>query len=137
MDRLRDEIVGLVKQPEFWQTATYQIDPLEINAQEIAFRTARLSSLKTKLDVLPKEHNACIQQNKTIRSLYFPEIRRRWSHIPHADEASNAWVFDEERTPFVEWLNSKEKSDGLFCITGRVCDEPFALNENTEILIIE
>ncbi|CAG5152839.1 uncharacterized protein ALTATR162_LOCUS2933 [Alternaria atra] len=119
MDMLRDEILDLVQQTGAQQTGTYQIDPLEFDTQEIALRTAQLSSLRTKLEVFPKEHHACIQQNRVIESLYFEEIRRRWNQIPHADEASNAWVFDNTLTPFNHRLSSKEASDGLFCITGR------------------
>jgi hypothetical protein len=113
-------LLDIVHQTGAQQADTYQIDPREIDAQEITLRIAQLSSLKTKFEVLPKEHQACIQQNKVIRSLYFPVIRRRWSQIPHADEASNAWVFDDTLTPFNDWLGSKKDSDGLFCITGRV-----------------
>lgn len=137
MDMLRDEILDLVQQMGAQQTGTYQIDPLEFDTQEIALRTAQLSSLRTKLEVFPKEHHACIQQNRVIESLYFEEIRRRWNQIPHADEASNAWVFDNTLTPFNHWLSSKEASDGLFCITGRVCYKPVVSHNDACVLIFE
>lgn len=81
-------------------------------------KAARLTSLKTKLDTLEKEHLICDKQSKVIESLYFPELHRRWSRIPEASQETNAWLFDTELTSFMHWL---ELQDGIYWITGKVC----------------
>ena len=81
-------------------------------------KAAQLTSLKTKLDTLEKEHSICDKQSKVIESLYFPELHRRWSQISEANEATNAWIFDPKLTSFMHWL---ELQDGIYWITGKVC----------------
>jgi hypothetical protein len=105
LDEIRKEILSLVGQNRTDESAT---------------QMAQLASLKTKLDALGKEHLACLKQNAVIRSLYFPVLRRRWSQIPHADRASNLWIFDASKIAFKTWLEDANNDDGLFCITGRV-----------------
>ncbi|KAI0414753.1 hypothetical protein F5X98DRAFT_348474 [Xylaria grammica] len=84
-----------------------------------ATQLAQLTSLKTKLEVLQQERDVCTRQNKVLRGLYFPEIRRRWIQIRDADRRSNEWIYDSRQTSFVSWLESKREEDGLFYITGR------------------
>jgi hypothetical protein len=103
MDLIHSEILSIVTQDRTGST-TNQI--------------AELASLKTKLDIMQKEHLNCIKQADIIRSLYLPVLRRRWNQIPPADRTSNAWVFDTSVTSFKSWLESTAPSDGL---TGRVC----------------
>ncbi|KAI1289031.1 hypothetical protein F5Y03DRAFT_378532 [Xylaria venustula] len=84
-----------------------------------AMQSAQLTSLKTKLEVLQQERDICSRQNKVLRSLYYPEIRRRWIQIRDADQRSNEWIYDSRQTSFVSWLESKREGDSLFYITGR------------------
>jgi len=105
LEQIRGEILTLVAQDRTSEGST---------------QVAQLASLKTKFDALGKEHMACTKQTAVIRSLYFPALRRRWSQIPNADKASNAWIFDASLTPFTAWLDSTDRDDALFCVTGRV-----------------
>lgn len=110
LDIIRDEILRLASNHQ------------ENDELLATTKTARLTSLKTKLDTLEKEHMIIDKQSKVIESLYFPELHRRWSKIQKANEATNAWLFDPELTSFMHWL---ELQDGIYWITGKVCfDEP-------------
>ncbi|KAI1572486.1 hypothetical protein PtrEW13061_011274 [Pyrenophora tritici-repentis] len=104
LDVIRDEILSLVQQS---------------SANSPAIQMAELASLKTKFDILQKEHLECVKQADVIRSLYLPVLRRRWNQIPQADQLSNDWVFNTEKTSFKPWLESQENADALFCITGK------------------
>ncbi|CAE7208490.1 hypothetical protein PTNB73_07634 [Pyrenophora teres f. teres] len=104
LDIIRDEILSVVHQKPTNSPVT---------------QIAELASLKTKFDILQKEQLECTQQANVVRSLYFPVLRRRWNQIPNADRSSNDWVFDTEKTPFKEWLESKDTTYTLFCITGK------------------
>jgi hypothetical protein len=106
MELIRGEILSIVTQDR---------------ASSASSQIAELASLKTKLDIMQKEHLNCIKQADIIRSLYLPVLRRRWNLIPQADRTSNAWVFDTSATSFRLWLESGPHADGLYCITGRVC----------------
>ena len=104
LDVIRNEILSLVQQTPT-NSPTTQI--------------AELASLKTKFDILQKEHLECIKQAEVIRSLYLPVLRRRWNQIPKADRLSNDWVFNTQKTSLKEWLESRGEHDALFCITGK------------------
>ncbi|KAF2967776.1 hypothetical protein GQX73_g5820 [Xylaria multiplex] len=82
-------------------------------------QAAQLTSLRTKLEILQIEQRNCDKQIKVLKSLHFPEILRRWHQIHEADHESNKWVYDPQQTTFVSWLESQEKGDGLFYITGK------------------
>ncbi|KAI0975368.1 hypothetical protein F4678DRAFT_420102 [Xylaria arbuscula] len=84
-----------------------------------AAATGQLTSLKTKLIMLQKEQSLCAMQTKVLESLYFPELRRRWRQIQNADTRSNEWIYDSKQTSFVSWLESQDKGDIFFYITGR------------------
>lgn len=106
LDFIRDEILRLATNHQG-------------NGQLLATtKAAQLTSLKTKLDTLEKEHSICDRQSKVIESLYFPELHRRWSKIQEANQATNDWLFDPELTSFMHWL---ELQDGIYWITGKVC----------------
>jgi hypothetical protein len=79
--------------------------------------TAELTRLKECLGSLEEESKLRRQQLRIIRSLYFPELRRRWQQIPEADVTTNAWLFDRTKTKFLDWL---ESGSGIFWITGKV-----------------
>tara|TARA_R110002003_G_scaffold911_3_gene21836 strand:+ start:1299 stop:1886 length:588 start_codon:yes stop_codon:yes gene_type:complete len=87
----------------------------------IAYQIAQLASLKTKLEVLQKEHSMSVTYVQVIESLYFPEVRRRFAQIPWADQRSNQWIFSPDLTTFVPWLESTAPQDGIFYIFGKVC----------------
>jgi hypothetical protein len=89
-----------------------------------ASQTAELTSLYSKLVALNREQARCTHQMSILKSLYFADLSRRWSRIVDAADASNEWMFDRQRIPFMMWLESSDEDDGLFYITGRVCAEP-------------
>ncbi|KAI0521935.1 hypothetical protein F5B22DRAFT_643516 [Xylaria bambusicola] len=80
---------------------------------------AGLGDLKKSLEQFRKEQKLCAQQLEILKSLYFPELRRRWSQIPKAELRTNEWVYEPEKTSFLSWLESLEDGDGLFYITGK------------------
>ena len=87
---------------------------------ETAAQAELLLGLKTKLDALQEEQSDCVRRIKILESLYFPELPRRWRQIQKADQQSNEWIYDHPSS-FVSWLESQDRNDGLFYITGRVC----------------
>ncbi|KAI1175867.1 hypothetical protein F4777DRAFT_548909 [Nemania sp. FL0916] len=97
LDRIRDELVILIE-----TTGTLQ-----------------LANFRDKLEMLRHEQATCVQQIKVLESLYFMEIRRRWHQIHDADQRSNEWIYDPKQTSFVPWLESQNRKDDLFYITGR------------------
>ncbi|KAF2795555.1 hypothetical protein K505DRAFT_416360 [Melanomma pulvis-pyrius CBS 109.77] len=107
LDLIREDILRSTKQSQ---------SNIEMRA---ATQAAQLASLKTKLDILQREHSTCTRQIKVLESLYFPELRRRWYQIRKADQRSNEWAYDPQQTSLVPWLESQKKGDGLFYITGR------------------
>jgi hypothetical protein len=109
LDLIREDILLLIKHTQ------------QNGQTRAAAQAAQLASLKTKLDVLQREQSTCARQIKVLESLYSPEIRRRWYQLRKADQRSNEWIYDAQRTSFVSWLESQTESDGLFYITGRVC----------------
>lgn len=106
LDSIQDQIVRLVEQTEL------------AAQQEQASRLAQLVQLRECLASFEAERALRRQQSVFIKSLHFPEIHRRWDHIPRADESTNAWLFDPKKTKFLEWL---ESGRGIFWITGKVC----------------
>ena len=112
LNLLRNEILSLLTQHQ------------ENVALLVRTEATQLTSLKTKLDALEKEHLVCYSQTKVVESLYFLELRRRFSQIPEATQATNAWLFDPALTSFTYWLESQ---DGIYWITGKVCVQRWAL----------
>ncbi|KAJ3502479.1 hypothetical protein NM208_g16719 [Fusarium decemcellulare] len=85
------------------------------NKKDNANQAARLTSLGTKMASLEKELETCQRQTSAIRSLYFPEIKRRWSQIPGSESMTNNWLFDPSLTSFSSWLDG---DGGIYCISG-------------------
>ena len=59
---------------------------------------------------------------RVLGRLDFPEIRRRWDKIHATEKNTNTWIFDRQRTNFMDWL---ESGNDIFWITGKVniaCD---------------
>jgi len=106
LDSIQEQIVKLVAQTQ------------HAAQQEDASRLAQLASLKQFLASFEAERVLRRQQSDFIKSLYFPEIRRRWDQVPRADNLTNAWLFDSNKTNFLEWL---ESGRSIFWITGKVC----------------
>ncbi len=86
--------------------------------REEASRLTLLAHLKECLASFEEERLLRRHQSAVIKSLYFPEIRRRWDQVPQAEERTNAWLFDQNKTGFLKWL---ESGSGIFWITGKVC----------------
>lgn len=108
LDVIRDDILQLTREAQ-----------QNIKMQAMNHK-AQLLSLKANLEKLRNEQLTCARHIAILRSLHFPEIRRRWYQIERADRRSNEWIFDPEETPFTPWLESLQRKDNLFYITGRV-----------------
>lgn len=94
----------------------------ETSAMDPRIREAELQSLKIKLEMLENELTLCDKQAEVIKSLYFEEIKRRWSQIRKAEEKTNSWLFDSSKTSFASWAESKEVSS-IYYISGLVSSE--------------
>lgn len=99
-----------------------QKDILRLAADNRKAQGEQLTALKEHLDLLEQERITCQRQSSVIRSLYFPELRRRWSQITDADRFTNAWLFDPTRTNFADWLKG---GDGIYWISGKVRDTAY------------
>ena len=77
----------------------------------------QLARLNECLGRFEEERTRRRERTALIKSLYFPEIRRRWGQIPEADAETNMWVFDRTRTNFESWLRS---GNGIFWFAGKV-----------------
>ncbi|KAJ4012367.1 hypothetical protein NW752_008041 [Fusarium irregulare] len=53
---------------------------------------------------------------RVLGRLDFPEIRRRWDKIHATEKNTNTWIFDRQRTNFMDWL---ESGNDIFWITGK------------------
>lgn len=108
LDSVRDEIMRLTSQNE------------HSREKQLETQTAVLISLITKLNFLRNEHLVALEQLETLKSLYFPEFRRRHDQIPIAEHRTNKWIHDPNKTAFAAWLGSSQQDDGLFYIFGKV-----------------
>ncbi|KAH6637095.1 hypothetical protein F5144DRAFT_592057 [Chaetomium tenue] len=79
-------------------------------------RDGQLVALKEHLDSLVQESAVCQKQYRVIKSLYFPELLRRWSDITNADNFTNDWLFDSTKTNFLAWLKDGK---GIYWISGK------------------
>ncbi|VUC24312.1 unnamed protein product [Clonostachys rosea] len=82
----------------------------------LAGLVAQVTSLRTKVESLNREAELCRKQARTIKSLHFIEIRRRWDKIDEAAENTNAWLFHQTEVSFSSWL--KSDTENIYCITG-------------------
>ena len=105
LDSIQYQIIRLVDQTD------------QAAQREEASRLAQLGRLKEVLAEFEEERMLRRRQSAVIKSLYFPEIRRRWDQVPQADDHTDAWLFDPNKTGFLEWL---ESGNGIFWITGKV-----------------
>ncbi|PHH91795.1 hypothetical protein CDD83_10291 [Cordyceps sp. RAO-2017] len=101
LEQIKDEILRLTRSV---------VDP--------ETQLTQLNSIKTELRALESEKTICHKQSRIIKSLYFPELRRRWSQITDADQFTNSWLFDRSKTNFLDWLESQH-DERVFWITGR------------------
>jgi len=109
LDRIREDILDLAQATE------------QKSETRIADQIAQLESLRTKLNFLIDEHRTSARNVKVVKSLYFPEVRRRFEQILPKDQRSNEWIHDSATTEFVPWLESAAQGDSIFYIYGKVC----------------
>lgn len=109
LDQIREEILALLNQKQ------------QMDEMHIATQVAQLASLRTKLEILQKEHTTSSTYVRIIENLYFQEVRRRFDQIPVADRRSNEWIYNPSLTSFTPWLESSAQNDGVFYIFGKVC----------------
>ncbi|KAF5983799.1 hypothetical protein FCOIX_3015 [Fusarium coicis] len=75
-----------------------------------------VTSLRTKIDSLENERQACDKQIKVLKSLHFHEIRKRWDKIDDAATRTLAWLHDPSKTSFLHWLTSE--TNDIYSING-------------------
>lgn len=102
LDTLQQDIARLVRNQEQGNTAL----------------SANLASLITKLVTLSEDRALWDRQFQIIKSLYFPELKRRESDIIAAHIKTEKWLYVRNRTTFPEWL---ENGKGIYWIQGLVC----------------
>ncbi|KAI1362569.1 hypothetical protein F5Y08DRAFT_311690 [Xylaria arbuscula] len=107
LDSITQDILALTKQTQ------------EANEYQQIHRRQQLANLKAHLENLFREQAMCAQRIKLLKSLYFPELRRRWHQIPEAEKQTNEWIYDPQKTLFLSWLESQKDGDALFYITGK------------------
>lgn len=73
------------------------------------------SSLLLKLNAFTRERDSCVMRLKVLKSLYFPELRRRFTDIMNADDNTLKWLYDQSQTSFPHWLASQH---GIYWING-------------------
>ncbi|KAJ4059318.1 hypothetical protein NW763_006751 [Fusarium oxysporum] len=76
----------------------------------------QVTSLRTKIDSLENERQACAKQIKVLKSLHFHEIRKRWDKIDDAATRTLAWLHDPSKTSFLHWLTSE--TNDIYSISG-------------------
>ncbi|KAJ3572627.1 hypothetical protein NPX13_g4985 [Xylaria arbuscula] len=107
LDSITRDVLGLSEQAQ------------KANEHQRVHQHQQLTNLKAHLDNLFREQTICAQHIKLLKSLYFPELRRRWRQIPEAETQTNEWIYDPQKTSFLSWLESQNDDDGLFYITGK------------------
>lgn len=115
LDEIRDDVVEAIEKVA------------ARTEMELSAHGAQLANLQEILVKLKKELNTCDERATFIRSLYFKEIRRRWSLIPDAEWKTNAWLFDRTQTTFASWAESENVS-AIYCISGWVSFNSKALD---------
>ncbi|KAL1849363.1 hypothetical protein Daus18300_013294 [Diaporthe australafricana] len=73
------------------------------------------NSLKLKLNAFTREHDSCVTRLKVLKSLYFPELKRRFADITDAEANTLGWLHDPSKTSFTQWLASQH---GIYWING-------------------
>lgn len=107
LDNIKDDVIAAIE-----NTAAR-------NQMDLSIHGAQLASLQTKLVKLERELEFCDERATIIKSLYFREIKRRWSLIPEAEKKTNSWLFDRTQTTFASWAESENVS-AIYCISGLV-----------------
>lgn len=72
-------------------------------------------SLLLKLNAFMRERESCVTRLKVLKSLYSPELRRRFTDITDAEVNTLGWLYDPSQTSFVSWLASYH---GIYWING-------------------
>jgi hypothetical protein len=110
-----------ISQEELGIRYNSKLDTIQENILQLVeseqVREGELAVLKEHLDSLARESAVCRKQYRVIKSLYFPELSRRWSEITNADKSTNDWIFDLTKTNFLAWL---KEGKGIYWISGKV-----------------
>ncbi|KAF3001351.1 hypothetical protein E8E13_006193 [Curvularia kusanoi] len=107
LNSVKDNIIQLINQNESW------------NEKQIETQKLMFADLITSLNHLREERIMALKQIEVLRSLHFPEIRRRHDQIPAAEHRTNQWIYNPTKTAFATWLESSKSDDGLFYIFGK------------------
>ena len=77
----------------------------------------QLDKLNNRLHSFEQECKNRRHTARVLSRLDFPEIRRRWDKIHATEKNTNTWIFDRQKTNFMDWLESE---NDIFWITGKV-----------------
>lgn len=97
-----------------------------------------LDNLSEELCALAKEGQQVAQQQAILQTLLFEEILQREETIKDAHEATLDWMFEKNKTKFMEWLEFKE---GIYWVKGKAGSGKSTLmkyicNHNTTLEIL-
>ena len=98
---------------------SYQTDILNLTSPG-SYNVLDRDQLDRLNNRLHKFEQECKDRRHTARvlgRLDFPEIRRRWDKIHATEKNTNTWIFDRQKTNFLDWL---ESGNDIFWITGKV-----------------
>ncbi|RBR15606.1 uncharacterized protein FIESC28_07247 [Fusarium coffeatum] len=97
---------------------SYQTDILNLTSPG-SYNVLDRGQLDKLNDRLQNFEQECKNRRHTARvlgRLDFPEIRRRWDKIHATEKSTNTWIFDRQKTNFMDWL---ESGNDIFWITGK------------------
>jgi hypothetical protein len=77
---------------------------------------ALLGSLPERIQQLIRESRKITTSQRVLQSLLFEEIRQREDQIHNAYAKTFTWIFQDDSTPFKQWLTS---GNGTFWVSGK------------------
>jgi hypothetical protein len=77
---------------------------------------ALLGSLPERIQQLIRESQKITTSQRVLQSLLFEEIRQREDQIHDAYAKTFTWIFEDDTTPFKQWLTS---GNGTFWVSGK------------------
>lgn len=125
MAALSESLLAIRDRDEFTiESSGYitKLDQIRKDILEMIFRIRKDETgltlshrLVPKLKEFEQEHNECAKKLKILKSLYFPELKRRSVNIVTAETSTLSWLYDGSKTSFSRWLASQH---GTYWING-------------------
>ena len=107
LDALRNQERQILK----FETATTK------NQEELAGALAAgFKTVQDQLQSVRSEGQVVLNAQKVLKSLIFPEMAFRYQEVRDAYTNTFTWIFEDDKTPFLEWLRT---GSGVFWIGGK------------------